>query len=111
MIEFFPQGESKNVEKDKRSTTKKNFVVNLADNGLTSYSDRKGPQGPTGPQGLTGPVGKTGPQGPKGDKGDVGPASINLNGNKEMFFWIGTQNEYDALEEINPSILYLVNRL
>ncbi|MGL6099088.1 MAG: hypothetical protein ACRCZ9_03450 [Fusobacteriaceae bacterium] len=113
MIEFFPQRETLKKEKKEQFGTK-NCIVKIADEGVSYSTGKRGPQGPPGPQGLTGPVGLQGPVGPqglKGDKGEAGPASVNLNGEKELLFWIGSQSEFDSIESKKPTVLYMINGL
>ncbi|MGL6099086.1 MAG: hypothetical protein ACRCZ9_03440 [Fusobacteriaceae bacterium] len=125
MIEFFHQ-ELKNEIKEERNLHSNNkFILNIKDKGISPGPVNKtmvgpqgpgGPQGEIGPQGIQGEIGPQGIQGLKGDKGDKGDAGqkgdvglIEINKNKLLNIWLGTQEEFDFITNLDSDVIYLIN--
>ncbi|MGL5712422.1 MAG: collagen-like triple helix repeat-containing protein [Paraclostridium sp.] len=115
-----------NNQKEKQIVKSNVFELDIVDENLKDEVEKNepfvgppGPRGPRGylgergPQGLKGERGPEGPQGVQGVQGEKGPHGTVFDGNSggELRFWIGTQNEYDALLIKDKSTVYMVNGL
>ena len=68
----------------------------------------EGPEGPEGPKGEPGEPGEQGPEGPQGPQGEQGPQGPEGPPGQSPEWMTITQQEYDALENIDPHTVYLV---
>lgn len=94
------------------SSTPPNTYTSYKWTKIKGEDGRQGPQGIQGRQGdrgQTGAPGPTGPQGRQGDRGATGSPGeniINQQNRQQLKYWVGTEQQYNAISYKDPNTIY-----